>query len=68
MSSGVFGDDIESSLLYGVDCFGNETDILSCSLSTIGVTAQHSASVICQSMQLCVVKHFGSFSHFMCRS
>ena len=48
MSSGAFGDETESTVLYEVDCFGNETDILSCSLSTFGLPFEHSASVICQ--------------------
>ena len=48
MSSGVFGDETESAVLYEVDCFGNETDILSCSMSTLGLQSEHSASVICQ--------------------
>ena len=48
MSSGVFGDETESAVLHEVDCFGNETDILSCSMSTLGLQSEHSASVICQ--------------------
>ena len=48
VSSGVFGDDRDSSVLFGVDCSGNETEILSCSSSDYGDVAYHSASVICQ--------------------
>ena len=48
MSSGVFGDEIESTVLYEVDCFGNETNIFNCSLSTFGLQSEHSASVLCQ--------------------
>ena len=48
MSSGAFGDETESTVLHEVDCFGNETDILSCSVSTFGLQSEHSASVICQ--------------------
>ena len=48
MSSGVFGDDTDSSVLFGVDCSGNETEILSCSSSDYGDVADHSASVMCQ--------------------
>ena len=48
MSSGAFGDETESTVLYEVDCFGNETEILSCSMSSLGLQSEHSASVICQ--------------------
>ena len=49
MSSGAFGDDIESSVLHGVDCSGSETEILNCSTS-LSLTCEHSAAVICQGM------------------
>ena len=58
MSSGVFGDDIDSAVIYGVDCSGNETSILRCSLSTLGLHSEHSASVICQSNALCYKEKF----------
>ena len=48
MSSGAFGDETESTVLHEVDCFGNETDIFNCSVSTFGLPSEHSASVICQ--------------------
>ena len=51
MSSGVFGDDIDSSVLYEVDCLGDETEVLSCSYSSLGDHSEHSASVLCQGMQ-----------------
>ena len=51
MSSGVFGDDIESAVLYSVDCAGDETGILGCSLSESGTCSEHSASVLCQGKQ-----------------
>ena len=63
VSSGLFGDDVESSVLYEVDCSGNETEILNCPFSTSGVLSEHSASVICQSMQLCVVTCFCRLLH-----
>ena len=49
-SSGAFGDDIGSAVLYSVECSGNETEILSCSLSYSGTCSQHSGGVICQSL------------------
>lgn len=48
ISSGAFGDDVDSSVLYNVDCFGNETSILNCSSSNQQVYSEHSAAVICQ--------------------
>ena len=47
----MFGDDIDSSVLYEVDCFENETEILTCSYSSLGDHSEHSASVLCQGMQ-----------------
>ena len=55
VSSGVFGDDIESSVLYEVDCSGYETDIFGCYSSISGLHSEHSASVICQGMHLCFI-------------
>ena len=54
MSSGVFEDDIDSSVVYDVNCSGIERDVLSCSLSYFGEYSEHSASVVCQGIQLCV--------------
>ena len=48
MSSGAFGDDLQSTVLYEVNCAGNETEILSCSPSFSGTCTEHSAAVICQ--------------------
>ena len=48
MSSGAFGDETESTVLHEVDCFGNETEILRCFMSSLGLQSEHSASVICQ--------------------
>ena len=50
MSSGAFGDEIESAILYDINCFGNETGVLNCSLSHSGTCPEHSAAVICQGM------------------
>ena len=57
MSSGVFGDDTASAVLYSVDCLGNETDILNCSLSHSGACSEHSAAVICQGRKLKFLKN-----------
>ena len=48
LSSGVFGDDLESTTLHSVECSGNETEIQNCSYSTTGTCTEHSAAVICQ--------------------
>ena len=48
VSSGVFGDDIDSAVLYSVECVGNETGILNCSVSDSGTCSDHNAAVICQ--------------------
>ena len=50
MSSGVFGDDTESTVVNSVTCSGNETEVLKCSHSTsaTGMCSEHSAAVICQ--------------------
>ena len=50
LSSGMFGDDIESAVLYSIDCSGNETGVLNCSFSQTG-TCGHSAAVVCQGTQ-----------------
>ena len=49
ISSGAFGDDT-SSTVQSVTCYGNETEVLSCSYSTDdpGTCSEHSAAVICQ--------------------
>ena len=46
---------MESSVLYEVDCAGNETEILNCLFSTTGFFSEHSASVICKGLQFCIV-------------
>ena len=48
MSSGVFGDDFQDVVLYGLTCSGNETGVLECSSSDTGSCPDHSAAVICQ--------------------
>ena len=55
VSSGVFGDDTDSTVVYEVDCSGMETNILNCSFSKFGEYSEHSASAICQGMQLYVM-------------
>ena len=49
VSSGVFGDDLESAVLYNVGCDGNETGVLGCLVSDSGTCPDHNAAVICQS-------------------
>ena len=51
LSSGLFGDEIESVVLHDVDCSGDEIELLSCSLSYTGSCSGHSAAVICQGKQ-----------------
>ena len=48
VSSGAFGDDLESTIVYDVSCAGNETEVLNCSLNYFGTCTEHSASLICQ--------------------
>ena len=48
MSSGAFGDNLQSTVLYEVNCAGNETEILSCSPTFSGTCTEHSAAIICQ--------------------
>ena len=52
MTTGVFGDDTESSVLFSVQCTGNETEIMDCAHSTNGskICSHHSAAVICQGL------------------
>ena len=52
MDTGVFGDDTESSVLFSVQCAGNETEIMDCAHSTNGsnICSHHSAAVICQGL------------------
>ena len=50
VSSGVFGDDMNS-----VRCSGDEDDILSCSYVSGMDCSEHSASVICQSTDLQII-------------
>ena len=51
VSSGVFGDDIESAVLFSVNCSGRESELSECELSESGVCPEHSAAVICQGMR-----------------
>ena len=50
ISSGAFGDDTASTVVRNVNCYGNETGVLSCTYSTDdpGICSEHSAAVICQ--------------------
>jgi deleted-in-malignant-brain-tumors protein 1 len=48
LSSGAFEDDIGSTVLYSVECSGNETELLTCSYSLSGLCTEHNAAVICQ--------------------
>ena len=50
VSSGVFGDNITSTVLHDVVCYGNETSVLDCfhATSDPGTCLEHSAAVICQ--------------------
>ena len=52
MATGVFGDDTESSVLFSVQCTGNESEIMDCAHSTNGskICSHHSAAVICQGL------------------
>ena len=54
MDTGVFGDDTGSSVLFSVQCSGNETEIFDCAISTnsSGTCFYHSAAVICQGLKL----------------
>ena len=48
--TGAFGDDTGSSVLFSVQCTGNETEIVNCAHSTNGpeICSHHSAAVVCQ--------------------
>ena len=48
ISSGVFGDDLDSTVLYSVECTGNEAGVLSCPSSYSGTCTEHNAAVVCQ--------------------
>ena len=54
MGTGVFGDDTGSSVVFSVQCSGNETEIMDCTLSIngSGPCPHHSAAVICQGLRL----------------
>ena len=54
MDTGVFGDDTGSSVLFSVQCSGNETEIFDCGISTnsSGICFYHSAAIICQGLKL----------------
>ena len=53
MSSGVFGDDIESTVLFSVNCSGSESELSECEVSESGVCPEHSDAVICQGLKGC---------------
>ena len=50
VATGIFGDSTGSSVLFSVQCTGNETEIMDCALSMNGseTCSHHSAAVICQ--------------------
>ena len=54
MDTGVFGDDTGSSVVSSIECSGNETEIMDCTLSIngSGPCSHHSAAVICQGLRL----------------
>ena len=52
MTTGVFGDDTGSSVLFSVECSGDETEIMECSLSVAGTCLDHSSAVVCQGLTL----------------
>ena len=52
VSTGEFGDDIVSTLVYSVICVGNESGLLNCTYyetTDPGICTEHNAAVICQS-------------------
>ena len=56
MSTGAFGDDTGSTIVYSVMCTGNEPELLNCSHSTTAsATCSHSAAVICQGTYMCIL-------------
>ena len=54
VATGAFGDDTESSVLFSVQCSGNENEIMDCTHSTngSGMCLYHSAAVVCQGSSL----------------
>ena len=50
MATGAFGDDTGSSVLFSVQCTGNETEIMDCRPSMSGTCSHHSAAVVCQGL------------------
>ena len=50
MATGAFGDDTGSSVLFSVQCTGNETEVMDCSPSMSGTCSHHSAAVVCQGL------------------
>ena len=65
MSSGVFGDNTESTVVNSVTCSGNETEILNCSHSNsdTGTCSEHNAAVICQGIHMHKMPHTGACTH-----
>ena len=57
MTTGVLGDDTGSSVLFSVQCAGNETEIMDCTHSTnrSETCSLHSAAVVCQGSSLHIV-------------
>ena len=57
MTTGIFGDDTGSSVLFSVQCSGNETEILDCAHFTnqSETCSLHSAAVVCQGTSLNIV-------------
>ena len=56
VSTGEFGDETASTLVYGVICVGNESGLLNCTYYNTtdpGTCTEHSAAVICQS-EICI--------------
>ena len=66
VSTGVFGDDIESTVLFSVNCKGHETELLHCSVSESGVCSEHSNAIICQGFTFCGYSNIIS-SYIACR-
>ena len=63
MSSGLFGDDVESSILFSVECSGDEGGVLGCFTSQSGTcTHGHSSAVICQGLYCCIIVN-NCFNH-----
>ena len=51
MTNGVFEGEVHSEVLYTVECYGNETYVMNCSLSFSGNCSDDTVGVICQGMQ-----------------